>query len=275
MVSAGADSAGLFRLDGRTAVVTGACGKLGPVWIGALLDAGARVAGLDLAGVRPPPPLEDLLARHGKRLALLPADVTDRRSLEAARDSVESRFGPAGILVNNAGIDQPPGPARTYRLEEVPEESCRRVLEVNVLGLFLSTQAFLPSLQRAGRASVVNIGSLYGAVSPDARLYSHIPADPPFLKPPMYGASKAAVSSLTRYLAAHLAPEGVRVNTLCPGGVLGAQDEEFQRKFRDRVPLGRMATLGDLVGPLLFLASDASSYVTGHDLMVDGGFTAW
>ncbi len=266
----------LFRLDGRVAVVTGACGKLGPVWTRALASAGARVACLDLAGVHPPPALEDLLAREARDVKLYPADVTDRPSLEAAREAVEADFGAVSILVNNAGIDQPPGtPVRTYRIEEIPAELCRKVLEVNVLGLFLATQAFIPSFRRAGRASVVNIGSLYGEVSPDERLYNHLPADPPFLKPPMYGASKSAVSSLTRYLATHLAKDKVRVNTLLPGGVLGAQDDEFKRKFCERVPLGRMATIDDLAGPLVFLASEASAYMTGHDLRVDGGFTAW
>jgi NAD(P)-dependent dehydrogenase (short-subunit alcohol dehydrogenase family) len=127
----------------------------------------------------------------------------------------------------------------------------------------------------AGRGSIVNIGSLYAAVSPDARFYDHLPADPPFLKPPAYGASKAALVNLTRYLATHWAPRGVRVNALSPGGVEGGQDAEFKRKFVARVPLGRMAEPRDLSGPLIFLASDASSYVTGVELRVDGGFTAW
>jgi NAD(P)-dependent dehydrogenase (short-subunit alcohol dehydrogenase family) len=270
------EDATLFRLDGRAAVVTGACGRLGPVWAGALLEAGARVACLDLDGVKPSPPLEDTLGRHAGRARLHPADVTDRRSLERALEAVEADMGPVSVLINNAGIDQPPGvSSRTYRLEDIPIEQCRPVLDVNVLGLFLATQVFLPSFRRAGGASVVNIGSLYGLVSPDARLYSHLALDPPFLKPPMYGASKAAVGSLTRYLATHLARDNVRVNTLHPGGVLGGQDEDFRRKFCDRVPLGRMATGEDLVGPLLFLASAASAYVTGQDLIVDGGFTAW
>jgi len=130
-------------------------------------------------------------------------------------------------------------------------------------------------MARAGRGSIINIGSLYASVSPDARFYNHIPSDPPFIKPPAYGASKAAVVNLTQYLAAHLAPRGVRVNTLSPGGVLGEQDAEFKRKFCERVPLGRMATAKDLCGPLLFLASRASAYVTGINLRVDGGFTVW
>jgi NAD(P)-dependent dehydrogenase (short-subunit alcohol dehydrogenase family) len=107
------------------------------------------------------------------------------------------------------------------------------------------------------------------------RFYDHIQGDPPFLKPPAYGASKAAVVNLTRYLATHWAPHGVRVNTLSPGGVLGGQDEQFKEKFCHRVPMGRMAVSDDLCGPLLFLASRASSYVTGTELVVDGGYTAW
>jgi NAD(P)-dependent dehydrogenase (short-subunit alcohol dehydrogenase family) len=266
----------LFDLSGRVAVVTGACGRLGPVWVGALLRESARVACLDLPGAVPPPPLVDLFGRHPDLATLHVADVTDRRSLEGARDAVEAFWGPVGILINNAGVDQPPSTtAHTLRIEDIPLEANRRVLDVNVLGLFLATQVFLPSLRRAGGGSVVNIGSLYGEVSPDERFYSHIPADPPFIKPPIYGASKAAVSSLTRFLATHLAKHHIRVNTLIPGGVLGGQDEEFKRKFCERVPLGRMASLEDLSGPLLFLASEASSYVTGHDLVVDGGFTAW
>jgi NAD(P)-dependent dehydrogenase (short-subunit alcohol dehydrogenase family) len=231
---------------------------------------------IDLAGVRTPPAIQDLEAAHSGKILRLEADVTDRASLDRAAELIESSFGPPSVLVNNAGVDQPPSsPVRTYRIEEIPVELNRRVLDVNVLGLFLATQAFLPSMRKARGASIINIGSLYGTVSPDARFYDHLGGDPPFLKPPIYGASKAAVSSLTRYLATHLAADGIRVNTLAPGGVLGAQDPEFKRKFCARVPLGRMAEAADLAGPLIFLASDAASYVTGHDLLVDGGFTAW
>jgi NAD(P)-dependent dehydrogenase (short-subunit alcohol dehydrogenase family) len=179
------------------------------------------------------------------------------------------------VLVNNAGIDQPPGPAVTYRLEEIPLDVFGRVLNVNLLGAFQASQVFAPAMLRERRGSIINIGSLYASVSPDVRLYDHLPADPPFLKPPAYGASKAALVNLTRYLATHWGPQGVRVNALSPGGVEGGQDPEFKRKFTGRVPLGRMAAADDLRGPLIFLASDASSYVTGVDLVVDGGFTSW
>jgi NAD(P)-dependent dehydrogenase (short-subunit alcohol dehydrogenase family) len=262
-------------LDGRLAVVTGAFGRLGPVWCGALLDAGATVVGVDLPGVSPSAAYAELQRAAGRRLHTLAADVLDRPSLEAVRDHCEAEGGIPWVLVNNAGIDQPPGPATTYRLDEIPLEVFRDVVAVNLLGAFQASQVFGAPMVRAGRGSIVNIGSLYASVSPDARFYDHLPTDPPFLKPPAYGASKASLVNLTRYLATHWGPHGVRVNALSPGGVEGGQDQEFKRKFVERVPLGRMATPDDLRGPLVFLASDASSYVTGVELRVDGGFTSW
>jgi NAD(P)-dependent dehydrogenase (short-subunit alcohol dehydrogenase family) len=178
--------------------------------------------------------------------------------------------------VNNAGIERPPATSdKGWRLKDIPLAENREIFEVNTLGLFLVSQVFGSQMISAGRGSIINIGSLYASVSPDERFYDHIKSDPPFLKPPAYGASKAAVVNLTRYLATLWAPHGVRVNALSPGGVLGGQDEDFKRKFCSRVPLGRMADAQDLRGPLVFLASQASSYVTGIELIVDGGFTAW
>jgi NAD(P)-dependent dehydrogenase (short-subunit alcohol dehydrogenase family) len=185
-------------------------------------------------------------------------------------------LGEPSILVNNAGIDQPPAADnRRHHWYEIPPDVCKKILDVNVLGTFITSQVVAVPMMRAGRGTIINIGSLYAGVSPDVRFYDHLGGDVPFIKPPFYGISKAGVVNLSRYLATHLAPHGVRVNTLSPGGVLGKQDEDFKRKFCDRVPLKRMAETGDLKGPLLFLASDASAYVTGTELMVDGGFTAW
>jgi len=235
----------LFSLDSEIAVVTGALGKLGSVWIEALLEAGASVFALDLPGASVSKEFQRLQDRFdASRLMLQRADIRDRPALEAACDQCVASFGVPSILVNT-------------------------------LGLFLTSQVFGKSMLRAGRGSIINIGSLYAGISPDVRFYDHIQSDPPFLKPPAYGASKAAVVNLTRYLATHWAPHGVRVNALSPGGVLGEQDEQFRDKFCPRVPMGRMAVSDDLCGPLLFLASRASSYVTGTELVVDGGFTAW
>ncbi len=264
----------LFSLKNEVAVVTGALGKLGSIWIEALLDAGASVFALDLEGAKVSDEFSKLQARFDEaRLKLAHTDVRDRQSLEDVCSQCIASFGTPGILVNNAGIDRPPANSgKGYRLEDIPFEENREIFEVNTLGLFLVAQVFGSRMAEAGRGSIINIGSLYAGVSPDEHFYDHIPG---FLKPPAYGASKAAVVNLTRYLSTHWAPHGVRVNTLSPGGVLGGQDEEFKRKFCDRVPMGRMATAEDLHGPLLFLASPASVYVTGTELLVDGGFTAW
>ena len=211
-----------FCLDGAVALVTGALGNLGPVWIGALAGAGATVVGVDLR--------EPDVAERGQASNVLheQADVTDRPGLEAMRERVEERVGAPSILVNNAGIDQPPGAAaRTSLVEDVPLDDFRRTIDVNLSGAFNVTQVFGPAMCRAGRGSIVNIGSLYASVAAEPRFYDHIEADPPFLKPAAYGASKAGVVNLTRYFARLWGPRGVRVNALSPGGVAGGQDAEF------------------------------------------------
>jgi NAD(P)-dependent dehydrogenase (short-subunit alcohol dehydrogenase family) len=230
-------------LAGRIAVVTGALGNLGPVWCAALADAGATVVGLDL--------------QEGDGVAR--ADVTDRASLER----VLADIGTPSILVNNAGIDAPPGG---------DEGDFAKTLDVNVTGVYNTTEVFGSAMCEARQGSIVNIGSVYASIAPIPAFYDHI--EPPFTKPSAYGASKAAVVNLTRYFARLWGPYGVRVNALSPGGVRGDQDAEFVRKYSERVPLGRMAEPADLVGPLLFFVSDASQYVTGHELRVDGGFSA-
>lgn len=264
-----------YRLDGQIAVVTGARGNLGPVWCGALLDAGATVIALDLAGAPVSHGFRDVAKVAGSRLVQVEGDVTDRASIERVASECEASVGAPCILINNAGIDQPPAVMATQRLTDISAAAFSTVMTVNVLGAFVAMQVFGESMVARGSGSIVNIGSLYASVSPDAHFYDHLLTDPPFLKPPAYGASKAALVNLTRYFATHWGPAGVRVNALSPGGVAGGQDPLFVEKFTSRVPLGRMAGGEELRGPLLFLASEASSYVTGIELIVDGGFTAW
>jgi NAD(P)-dependent dehydrogenase (short-subunit alcohol dehydrogenase family) len=265
-----------FSLDHQIAVVTGACGRLGPVWVEALLEAGARVAALELPGAPVSPAYRALAEGSPLKLQRFDCDITKRESIESAAAAVATRLGTATVLVNNAGVDQPPdaGASRST-IDELPIEQFRRMIEVNLLGTFQMTQVFGSGMAERGGGSIINIGSLYASVSPDQRLYEHMAGDPPFLKSPAYGASKAAVVNMTRYFATLWGPRGVRVNTLSPGGVLAGQDEQFKQKYGARVPLGRMAQADDLKGPLVFLASSASSYVTGHELRVDGGYTAW
>jgi NAD(P)-dependent dehydrogenase (short-subunit alcohol dehydrogenase family) len=251
-------------LDGQIAVVTGSAGKLGPVWMAALAGAGATAVGIDLPG-----------SGGGSGDHLEAADVTSREELDAARERIEERFGAVEVLVNNAGIDQPPGTgAETRAIEDSPAAEFEATLAVNLVGAFNAIQAFGAGMRDRGSGSIVNIGSLYASIAPDPALYDHLELDPPFLKPPAYGASKAGLVALTAYFARLWGPSGVRVNALSPGGVAAGQDPEFVRKYCDRVPLGRLAEPDDLVGPLLFLASPASRYVTGQNLRADGGITA-
>jgi NAD(P)-dependent dehydrogenase (short-subunit alcohol dehydrogenase family) len=265
-----------FRLDNEVAVVTGACGKLGPVWVEALIEAGARVAALDLPGVTPSPAFNAVACRASGMLQRIACDITDRSSIEGAAVRVVEDLGEASILVNNAGIDQPPDrPGDRHHLHELPIDSFRHMVEVNLLGTFQATQVFGARMAARGKGSIINIGSLYASVSPDPHFYDHLAGSAPFIKSPAYGASKAGVVSLSKFFATHWAGSGVRVNTLSPGGVLASQDDQFKAKYGARVPLRRMAQPDDLKGPLVFLASEASSYVTGHELRVDGGFTAW
>lgn len=262
-----------FALDGHVAVVTGAFGRLGPVWTDALLDAGAIVWALDLpAALTRGKPGTD----SHRRMNTGEVDITSRASIESALNRICAEGPAPSILVNNAGIDQPPdsGSSRST-VDQLPVDAFRRMVDVNLVGTFQAIQVFGGDMAARGRGSIVNIGSLYASVSPDQRFYDHFSGEPPFLKVPSYGASKAGVVNMTKYFATLWGGNGVRVNTLSPGGVLGGQDAEFKRKYGSRVPLGRLADAEDLKGPLLFLASDAAAYVTGHELRVDGGFTAW
>lgn len=264
-----------FSLDGVVAVVTGARGKLGPVWVAALADAGARVAALDLPGAAGSANWARVDQSSG-RIASYDCDITRRDDLEEACARLTRDLGAPAVLVNNAGVDQPPdtGGARA-EVQDISADVFRRMVDVNLVGTFQATQVFGAAMLEAGRGSIINIGSLYASVSPDQRFYDHFPGTPPFLKGPAYGASKAGVVSLTKFFATLWGPRGIRVNTLSPGGVSAGQDAEFVRKYSSRVPLARMAVDADLAGPLVFLASDASSYVTGSELRIDGGFTAW
>jgi NAD(P)-dependent dehydrogenase (short-subunit alcohol dehydrogenase family) len=267
----------LFRLDQTIAAVTGACGKLGPIWVEGLLEAGARVAALDLPSASPSAAYAGLAANAGDRLVRVDCDITNRDSIERAADTIASTFGGAAtVLVNNAGIDQPPdSPGGRHHLQTLPVDDFRRMVEVNLIGTFQVTQVFGDRMARSGGGSIINIGSLYASVSPDPHFYDHLAGNAPFIKAPAYGASKAGVVNLSKFFATHWAGAGIRVNTLSPGGVLAGQDPQFKAKYGARVPMARMAEPRDLKGPLVFLASAASSYVTGHELRVEGGFTAW
>lgn len=283
-------SAALFDLTGRTIIITGALGQLGRAYTSALLQAGARVALLDI--LSPGPELEGaaLLKRIGlgegsvdlaDRLGYWQINVTDRASLESALASIGERWGvvPDG-LINNAALDSPPGaPAEENGpFETYPELSWDKVMAVNTKGPFLCCQVFGGAMAAAGNGgSIINIGSIYGVVSPNQTIYEYRrgPDKPPFYKPVAYSASKSALLNFSRYLATYWAPQGVRVNTLTLAGVFNHQDQAFLDSYLPHVPLGRMAEPGDYLGPVIFLLSQASKYMTGANLVIDGGWTAW
>lgn len=266
-----------FDLDQRVVVVTGGLGQLGRRFAADLLAQGARVVVLDrvtgsdstLGGLVPSDRSGDLM--------LLSCDVTSRRELEVAHDVIAGRWGPPFGLINNAALDSPPdapasenGPFETY-----PESSFDEVIDVNVNGVVLCSQVFGGAMARAGRGSIVNIGSVYGLVSPDQALYAYRrEKGEAFFKPVAYSVSKSALYNLTRYLAVYWGGCGVRVNIVTFAGVFNHQDPRFLERYLPKVPLGRMANPDDYSGPILFLMSDAARYMTGANMVVDGGFTA-
>jgi NAD(P)-dependent dehydrogenase (short-subunit alcohol dehydrogenase family) len=268
----------LFDVQDRVVVVTGGLGQLGRQFSQALVDRGARVAVLDR--VKDQPIMNEGLTSRGgeERFMVLTADVTCRESLEGALGHVKERWGTPHGLVNNAAIDSPPnsraeenGPFETY-----PASSWDRVMDVNAKGVFICCQVIGAEMARAGRGSVINICSIYGMVSPDQRIYEYRhKKGQPFFKPVAYSASKSALLNMTRYLATYWAKSGIRVNTLTFGGVYNDQDDVFLGEYCARVPLGRMAREDEYNGAVVFLLSDASSYMTGSNLVLDGGWTAW
>ena len=246
-----------FSLKSKVAVVTGGLGQLGSAFVSALEASGARVFAADLPGARP--------FRKGRRKPHVPIDVTDERSVKAAVDHVRRAAGHIDIWINNAGI----GVFTPYQRRTIEEFD--KVLDINVKGVFLCTRAASRAISPARGGVILNVASIYGLVSRDPRIY----ADSGRNSSEVYGASKSAVVSMTRYFAVHLGPKNIRVNAITPGGIFNHQSPAFVKGYRARTPLNRMAREGDISGAAVFLASDAASYVTGHNLVVDGGWTAW
>jgi NAD(P)-dependent dehydrogenase (short-subunit alcohol dehydrogenase family) len=254
----------LFSLDGRIAVVTGGAGQLGGEIARGLAASGAKVAIFDV-----------VKAAEGDGVSSVVVDVTDRSAIERATSELP---GVPHVLVNAAALDSPPdAPAEEVGpFEDFPSEAFDEVMEVNVKGTLFACQVIGARMAEAGRGSIVNVSSIYGMLSPVQELYDFRRAGgETFFKPIAYSVSKSALYNLTRYLATYWAKSGVRVNTLTLGGVFNEQPEDFLKAYTARMPLGRMAEAGEVVGPVVFLASDASSYVTGANVVVDGGWSAW
>lgn len=271
-----------FTLKGRVVILTGGAGFLGQFFARALAEAGAYVVIADVQGDRANSAVNELerLFPNLKFLAVQ-TDVTDPTSVSKMVQRTTQAFGRIDALVNNAALDPKFDPehaaAHTASLEDYPLDAWRKSVDVDLTGAFLCTRvvASVMRVQVQG-GTIVNISSIYGLVGPDQRLY--VPDQPDTartFKPASYSVSKAALDGFTRYLAAYFAGTNIRVNTLTFGGVFHEHDAEFARRYGERTPLGRMMNTEEVGAPLLFLLSDASSYMTGANLVVDGGWTAW
>jgi len=272
----------LFKLDQRVAVVTGGAGLLGAEFCQTLAAAGAHVviADINLDAAR------TVAAQIDQRLnpnrttqpaLAIQTDVTDAASVKSMVAKTLEVYGRLDILVNSAVLDpkfDPQHGQHTNSFEEFPLAAWKQALDVNLTGMFLCCQAAVRPMLAQQSGVIINLSSIYGLAAPDQRLYQR-PGHPPQYKPVYYSVSKAGVIGLTRYLAAYYAGKNIRVNTLTPGGVYNGHDEEFVQAYAARAILGRMAAKNDMNGALLFLASDASAYMTGSNLVVDGGWTAW
>jgi NAD(P)-dependent dehydrogenase (short-subunit alcohol dehydrogenase family) len=266
----------LFSVADKVMIVTGGLGQLGRQFTRTLLDRGAKVAVFDVQADAAKPPFG---GKYGEdSLRLYRVDQTKKDSIAAAVDQLVRAWGAPHGLINNAALDSPPNAPASENgpFESYPESSFDRVMEVNVKGVVLCCQVVGAKMAEAKRGSIVNISSIYGLISPDQRIYEYRKkGDVAFCKPVAYSTSKSALLNLTRYLATYWAPQGVRVNTLTFGGVFNNQDQEFLKGYCAKVPLGRMAREDEYNGAAVFLLSDASSYMTGSNLIIDGGWTAW
>ncbi len=272
----------MFSLRGKTAVVTGCAGLLGREHCRALAIAGADVIATDVDADACRQTVTQLCNELGddvgSRLVGMAVDVADQRSVERLRDEIMLCFGSIDILVNNAAVndmfERPENGVALSRYENYPLDCWRRSLEVNVTGVHLCSQILGSEMARRGGGSIINVASTYALVGPDQSIYRRPDGTQDFYKSAAYPTTKGAVVSFTRFLAAWWGSAGVRVNALVPGGVENGQDDDFIANYADRTLLGRMARIDDYHGALIFLAGDASRYMTGSLLVVDGGWTA-
>jgi NAD(P)-dependent dehydrogenase (short-subunit alcohol dehydrogenase family) len=267
----------LFNLSGQVAVVTGGAGRLGREYALTLAAAGAQVAVIDL-----PHALTAGFADSTPGISTFAADITDRAAVQAVIERVTRDLGTPTILVNNAGLGSSPVGAALENgpFEDYPEAAWDTMIDSHLKGTFFVTQAFLRAFRASAdgnrHGSIINVSSTYGLVTPDQSLYEYRRREGvPYFKPVGYSVAKSGVINFTRWLAEYCAPFNVRVNTLVPGGVKeDGHTREFVAGYEQRTPLGRMARPDDYNGAILFLASPASSYMTGAMVVVDGGWTA-
>jgi 2-deoxy-D-gluconate 3-dehydrogenase len=267
-----------FSLDGRTALVTGGAGLLGRQFTRTLGEAGARVVIADIDFDAAYEHAQDLRASRIQAVAVK-VNVTDSHSVSAMVEHTLSEYERLDVLVNSAALDpkfdpQHRGEQSANAFENYALEAWQKSLDVNLTGVFQSCQAAARVMVQQGSGVIINISSIYGLAGPDQRIYPQVEGSQQF-KPVDYPVTKAGILGFTRYLAAYYAGTGIRVNALSPGGIFNQHDDNFVANYSAKAILGRMAQIDEMNGAVLFLASDASSYMTGANLVVDGGYTAW
>jgi NAD(P)-dependent dehydrogenase (short-subunit alcohol dehydrogenase family) len=260
-----------FSLEGRVIAVTGAAGILGIRFCNELLACGAKVAAIDHDDAA----LERLVAQTnaGQRLAVYRADIRDRVQVADVRARATSVLGPVNGLLNNAATKS----ANFFEpFEAFPVQDWDDVMSVNLTGAMICCQEFGGEMAQRGHGSIVNVLSIYGVVAPDQRIYEGSEyLGRAINTPAVYSASKAGLWGLTAYLSAYWGARNVRVNALTPGGIYSGQNQTFVERYSQRVPMARMGAADDLCGALVYLLSDAAGYVTGQNIVVDGGLTVW
>ncbi|MEJ6981615.1 SDR family oxidoreductase [Pedobacter sp. P351] len=264
----------LFDISEEIVIITGASGQLGLEYSKAFLHKEAKVIGLDLRGNDL---IIELSEQYKDSFTFIKCDITDSESLKRAAVEIQDIYGCPTVLINNAAIDSPPEAPleETGPFEDYPETSWDKVMNVNVKGVFLACKVFGSLMANNLRGSIINISSIYGVVAPDQSLYEYKrERGEVFFKPVAYAASKSALINLSRYLAVYWAKKRVRVNTLVIAGVFNGQEEGFLNAYCQRIPIGRMANHDEYNGALVFLASNASKYMTGSQMTIDGGWTA-
>jgi NAD(P)-dependent dehydrogenase (short-subunit alcohol dehydrogenase family) len=270
----------LFDLSGRVAIVTGGAGLLGYHHGAILAAAGAHVVLLDLAAADPAKRAEQLTNAYGGECIGLDADITNEASLFDARNQIIRQFGRIDILINNAANNPKveDGDGQTWsRLENFPLEVWEADIRVGLTGAFLCSRVFGSEMVTRKSGVIINVASDLGVIAPDQRLYrvDGLPEDKQPVKPVTYSIVKTGLIGLTRYLATYWSDANIRVNAISPGGVLNGQPEVFLSRLEKLIPMGRMADRDEYQGAILFLCSDASSYMTGANLVIDGGRTCW
>lgn len=267
----------LFSLQGKNAIVTGGAGILGSHFCMGLADAGANVAIVDINEVRAIEIAEEIMRKYNVKAIAIKCDLTSENSVKLMVEKVVATFGEINILHNNAAgkssdLNQFFAPLEEYSLAQWKE-----IMSTNIDSMFLVAKYVgkVMTTQAKG-GSIIQTASIYGVMGPDNRIYEgSYYMDREINTPAVYAASKGGVVALTKYLATYWAKDGIRVNTITPGGTESGQNEIFKERYSNRIPLGRMAQPEEIVGALIYLASDASSYVTGQNILVDGGLSAW